>query len=454
MMNIEKLIKQLGTDKCITDTKELTIYKTDKSYEPGILPKCVIIAEDDNDIKTVLSYANKHKTSLTVRGAGSGKSGGAIPEVDGIVLSLEKYNKILELDLSNSCITVQPGVITDTIKEIASKEGLFYPPDPSSSDWCTIGGNVAENSGSSNALKYGVTGDYVLGLEGFFANGEPFKLGGKLYKDVAGYDLKKLLIGSEGTLAIITKIILKLIPKPKVSQSLWCCFDSFTDACESLQSIARSALQPAAAEFLEKACINAVEKVHNKAFTFNQGNAFVLFRFDGQSQTELDSMVMSVKDTINKIKNAKLFTGDDADYWFVRRSSSEALENAFAHKTSEDITVPPAMIAEYLAAIKTLDTSGEITLVGYGHLGDGNIHTNILMQESNPERWKEIKQEWVEKVLALCISMGGTLTGEHGIGVTKKAYMGMYFSDSEIEIMKQIKKVFDPNAILNPSKLF
>ncbi|MAH81429.1 MAG: hypothetical protein CMP39_07155 [Rickettsiales bacterium] len=452
-MTIDKLIKQLGKEKCSQLSSTLADYKTDKSYEEGVVPALLVIAQSAIDIKIVLDFANKYKIPLTVRGAGSGKSGGAIPEKGGILLSLEKLDQILDLDLNNSCITVEPGVITDTIKDAAKQVGLFYPPDPSSSDWCTIGGNIAENSGSSNALKYGVTGDYVLGLEGFFANGEPFKLGGKLYKDVAGYDLKKLLVGSEGTLAIITKIILKLIPQPKVSESIWCCFDTMSDACDYLQRIARSSLRPAAAEFLEKACVDAVEKIHQKTYPFNTGNAVVLCRFDAQSSTELNDMLNIAKDEISHFENTSVFTGNEEDYWFVRRATSKALEQAYGHKTSEDVTVPPAEIATYLAAIKTLDPTSEITFVGYGHLGDGNIHTNILMHQPNPKRWKEIKQEWVKKVLELCISMGGTLTGEHGIGVTKKEYMPMYFSESEIKIMKQIKAVFDPNNILNPSKV-
>ncbi len=451
---IKNFIDRLGSNKCIVDQVQLKNFKTDKSYEQGVVPTLVVFPESDEDVKLVLELANQYRIPVTSRGAGSGKSGGAVPEHNGIILSFEKMNKILECDKENACMVVQPGVITDTIKEEAEAVDLFYPPNPSSSNWCTIGGNVAENAGSSNALKYGVTGDYVLGLEGFFANGTPFKLGGKLYKDVAGYDLKRLIVGSEGTLVVVTKIILKLIPKPKFSQSLWCCFESLQDGCDFLQNIARSSYRPAAAEFVEKSCIDAVERVHKKKFEFNQGQAMVLLTCDAQDNLELSAIIETVSKTALSFNRAKVFSGQDDLYWFARRAVSEALETVFSHKISEDITVPPSKISEFLLAVKKAHNSDDITIIGYGHLGDGNIHTNILMKEKDDKKWKTLKPILVRQILKLCVDMGGTLTGEHGIGLTKKEYMNLYFSNHEIEIMKQIKAVFDPNHILNPSKLF
>ena len=447
----DHLITILGQKKCLTTN--LAAYKTDKSYEKGCLPTLVVCAETDHDVKQVLDYANSHNVPITTRGAGSGKSGGAIPEVDGLVLSLEKMNQVIDVDINNQCITVEPGVITDKIKLIANENGLFYPPDPSSSDWCTIGGNIAANSGSSNALKYGVTGDYVLGLEGFFGNGEQFKLGGKNIKDVAGYDLKRLIVGSEGTLAIVTKIMLKLIPKPQAQKSLWCTLDSIQDACRFLQTISRSAIRPAAVEFLEKACVNAVEKYLDQTYDFNQGQAIVLIRLDGDSTEQLEIYESAIKSHLNRFKNTSIFSGDDDTYWNIRRSTSEALGFVYAHKTSEDITVPPATIASFLTQAKHIASGTSFTIIGYGHLGDGNIHTNVLNNSLSDLDWENKKHPIIDQLMDLCIQMGGTLTGEHGIGLTKKKYMKDYFSKSELNIMKEIKRIFDPNHILNPSKL-
>lgn len=451
---IKDLKSQLGTKKCVLDPLVLEQYKTDKSYEKGYLPQCVVYAENKLDIQIVLKLVNIHKCPLTIRAAGSGKSGGAVPEKDGIVLSLEKLNQILEIDKDNACIIVEPGVVTDRINEATEAFNLFYPPNPSSSHWCTIGGNIAENAGSSNAFKYGVTGDYVLGLEGVWANGESFCYGGKLYKDVAGYDLKRLIIGSEGTLAIVTKIILKLIPKPKATQSIWCCFHSFEQAYECLQVIARSHFKPVAAEFLDKQCLEAVEKVNQKKYKFNQGNAFVLFKCDAMTDNACNQLINNIKDHVKTYNQAKYFVGEDDLYWSVRHAISESLEHEFRHKISEDITVPPAQIGPYLNTVKKMAEDSEVTILGYGHLGDGNIHTNILNHSFSDKQWLEEKSKWVKKVIKVALEFGGTLTGEHGVGLTKKEYMPLYFKHHDIKIMKQIKSIVDPNSILNPSKIF
>ena len=414
----------------------------------------MITAEKDDDIKILLDYTNTHKIPITVRGAGSGKSGGAIPENDGIALSLEAYNNILEVDPDNHCMVVQPGVIVDTIKAAADKHQLFYPPDPSSSDWCTIGGNVAENAGGAAAIGYGVTGDYVLGLEGFFGNGTPFKFGGKCVKDVAGYDMKKLLVGSEGTLAIITQITLKLIPKPDHQTSIWATFNTLEDGAQFIQSLRHNALRITAAEFMEKACINAVENQDNNHIPFNTGNAAVLCRFESPTQAGVDAGLSTLKKQVSQIAGATLYHGDDARYWQVRHAISESLESQYKHKVSEDITVPPGQIIAYLTRVKALKHSDNIQIIAYGHLGDGNIHTNIVNNSLSDAQWQDKQEHWIKTVMSIALELGGTLTGEHGIGLSKKAYMPLSFSEAELSILKQIKAVCDPNHILNPSKLF
>ncbi len=435
------------------ENSELEAHMGDKSYQAPIKPKCVIKARDDKDILTVLKYANEHQHPITIRGAGSGKSGGAIPEPEGIALSLEGYNKILECDIQNSCMVVQPGVIVDDIKAMAKSHGLFYPPDPSSSDWCTIGGCVAENAGGAAAIKYGVTGDYIMGLEGYFANGTAFKLGGKCHKDVAGYDLKRLLIGSEGTLAIITKIILKLIPMPKQIASFWCGFNTMIEASDFLLTMRQSGIQFSAAEFLQKKCLEAVESYRGESLSINKGEAFVLLRVDADTITSIEHTTHYIKDTLTQYEKAYFETNQDDLYWEVRHQTSEAIAHYYAHKVSEDITVPPSKVPEYLNAMHHLQED-PITLIGYGHLGDGNIHSNIVSNAFTKEEWESEKDKWINAIMTLCLSMGGTITGEHGVGLTKKKFLPRYFSPDEIQVMKQIKEILDPNNILNPSKMF
>ncbi len=446
------LKKSLGEAKVRIDNQTCQDHAGDKSYLPPVVPQCVVIPETNADIKTVLEFANTYRIPVTVRGGGSGKSGGAIPEKGGIALSMEKFNAILETDKLNRCIVVQPGVILDDVIQAATEQGLFYPIKTSSSHWCTIGGNIAANAGAASAIKYGVTGDYVMGLEGFFGNGDFFQVGGKCHKDVAGYDIKKLLVGSEGTLAIITKITLKLIPKPAYQQSLWCSFPAFNLAIESLSACLQSAIHFSAAEFLEKACVDAFEKVHGIETQCNTGEAFVLLTIESDSEAGLNLKEAEVANIITARKGT-VQQGQEEMYWRIRRGTSEALENAYAHKVSEDITVPPAEIPRFLAEAKRIQESSVFKIVGYGHLGDGNIHTNILNQCLSQADWNDQHHAIVDQVMALCLSCGGTLSGEHGVGLSKKKYMTQAFTPEMLTLMKQLKACFDPQGILNPSKI-
>ncbi|MBI60164.1 glycolate oxidase subunit GlcD [bacterium] len=435
--------------KVYLDSTTLETYSKDKSYSESVLPAMVIIPECETDIEYILLYANKNNQPITVRGGGSGKSGGAIPEVNGIVISFEKMNQISMVDRANRCIMVQPGAILDDIKEAVSNVGLWYPVDPSSSDWCTIGGNLAENAGGANAIKYGVTGNYVLGISGYFGNGKPFSFGGKCHKDVAGYDLKSLLIGSEGTLGIITNITLKLIPKPQFNQSFWCTFDTIEIACNCLQTVLSSSYHLSAAEFIQPSCLDAVESYLNKRIPLKA--PALLCRYDSDSQIGIDDFFKFLQSVCNDL-NGNCEVRDEALYWEVRRSISEALGHYYKHKYSEDITVPLAQVPVFLNHVKSFEVPGTC-IVCYGHLGDGNIHTNIL-NESLPEtEWLVTKETIIRNIMSYTVASGGTLTGEHGIGLTKKAYMPLYFSEHELAIFKGIKQVCDPNTILNPSKL-
>ena len=450
IMNLDQLKDSL-VGSVYNDSEFLSHYSADKSYLDPVLPSLVIVPECEADIEYVLAYANANNQPITVRGGGSGKSGGAIPEPNGIVISFEKMTAISTVDIANRCVVVQPGAILDDIKHAVEEQGLWYPIDPSSSDWCTIGGNVAENAGGANALKYGVTGDYILAVSGFFGNGNPFSFGRKCHKDVAGYDIKSLLIGSEGTLGIITSITLKLIPKPRFSQSFWCSFSSLQAICQFFQTLSVSSYQLSAAECIQPACLAAVASYLDEDISFLNGPA-LLCRYESDSQEGLDQFRDALLEQCDVFDASCHMESDDL-YWLVRRSISDALGDRYRHKFSEDITVPSGVVKDYLNYIPTLAIKGTV-IVCYGHLGDGNIHTNILNESLSEEDWVVAKRTMIDQIMAYAVELGGTLTGEHGIGLTKKDYMDSYFSEYELAILKGVKRLFDPNTILNPSKLF
>jgi glycolate oxidase len=414
-------------------------YKTKKTQKP----LCVIKVTTAAEVQTLLKLANHYKIPITTRGAGTGKAGGAIPDQNSIVLSMENMTQIIDVDIINRTVTVEPGVILINLKNEVQKQGLWYPVDPASLNTCTIGGNVACNAGGPSALKYGVTGDYVLGLQGIYGNGTPFQFGGKLYKDVAGYDMKRLLIGSEGTLGVITTITLKLLPLPKQERLVWYSFDSLDDGLNCLSTLLQNNNRPSAAEFMPRLCIKAIEKYHNTTVPFSDAPAHLLVAFDTEAGPDIDITPAFTATTKE----------DQEMLWSIRRDISPALSHISHGKFSEDITVPISKVAELIRGLQRLsDQSGYICL-GYGHLGDGNVHVNVLNTKKNNTQWEKDKPKLAEKIIKLGIKLGGTLSGEHGIGLTKKVYMPLYFTDTDISIMKGIKKLCDPNRILNPSKI-
>jgi glycolate oxidase subunit GlcD len=391
-----------------------------------------------------VKLANKYLMPLITRGTGTGKAGGAIPDKNGVVVSLERMNRILNIDPINRTITVEPGVILSDLQEAIGKEGLWYPVDPASADWCTIGGNVACNAGGPRALKYGVTGDYVLGLKGVYGDGTFFQLGGKLLKDVAGYDLKRLLIGSEGTLGIITSITLKLLPPPPPEQVIWCGFDCISDGIDFLIAVLSQNIQPTAAEFMPGVCLKAVESYQKTVFPFSHHAAHLLLVLDARYQLDY-----SILPSCHRVQ----FDNPEA-LWAIRRDISESLTHVSISKCSEDITVPVSQLPALMRGLQRLTDQSDYVCLGYGHLGDGNVHVNVLNTDQPIEKWQIDQPYLVERIIKLGISLGGTLSGEHGIGLTKKPYMPLYFSERDITIMKGIKAQFDPNHILNPSKVF
>lgn len=435
----------------ITDAHQLAAVQTDKSYLTGCCPAVLVLPSCPEDVPICLQFAREHSMPVTVQGARSGKSGGAIPLTGGMALSFENMTAIIDIDVANRCVVLEPGVVVDTLKTAVAAQGLWYPPDPASSDWCTIGGTVAENAGGPNALAYGVTGDYILGVSGYLMTGEPFSFGGKCHKNVSGYNMTALLVGSEGTLGVITKIIVKLRPKPAYQSSCVCVCQSTEQACTLLQTLSTAAIPVTAAEFLDPRCLAASARYLGVTVPEPLGPT-VLFRFVAETQAGLDRIAAAITTTA-QAQQARCQQTHAALYWRCRQATSEALASQYQAKFSEDITVPPAKIAAFLKAIAALE-SEHIHLLGYGHLGDGNIHTNILNVACPMSQWPTEKGRLCDAIMAIALELGGTLSGEHGIGLTKKKYMSHCFSATEIRLMKAIKKSFDPQGLLNPDKLF
>jgi glycolate oxidase len=366
-------------------------------------------------------------------------------------------NRIIEIDTSNLMAVVQPGVIVQTLHEEAEKQDLMYPPDPASRGSCTIGGNLAECAGGVRAMKYGVTKDYVLGVEAVLPDGEVIRTGGKLLKNVTGYNLTQLLIGSEGTLAVITEIIVKLIPRPHFRRTLLAPFNSLTEAAAALNAIFMKHIMPAAVEFMERDAIQSVERMLGISFPYSGAEALLLIELDGNDiemmgrEAEQAGMVL-----MDGGATDVLFAETDAkqnDMWEMRRSLGEAVKKISAYK-EEDTVVPRAALPELMKVLKAISKQHGFTTICYGHAGDGNIHANIVKGEMGDEKWRNELPTLIGDIFHAVVGMGGMISGEHGIGYTQKIYLPLALSKREIELMKAIKKVFDPKGILNPKKIF
>lgn len=454
---IQTLEAALPSGRVVSDDATYAPYSKDYSSVTPVIPTVVVKPKNHKEVGIVLAIANQTNTPVTPRGTGTGKSGGSIPVQKGIVMSMEAFDNIIEIDTANRMAVVEPGAICQHINNAAQKEGLMFPVEPSSAHMCTIGGMVAENAGGLKAIKYGVTGNYVVGLSGFYASGEPFEWGGKLVKNVAGYDLISLIVGSEGTLVVITKIILKLVPNPKHDIVVWASFDNLITAAKTLEKFHQTGITPAAAELMDKACIKAYETAHNVQVDASDKEGHVLFQLDGNHKRILEEEANQIKKYVesNGATSVKIATEKSEKELMItiRMGISEALTAVCTHKESVDITVPTAKMADYMTYLTKLNTETEYTILGYGHLGDGNFHVNILNTTQPEDVWlndlKKIEEDLIKKAL----SMGGTLTGEHGIGLSKKQYMPLQFSSKDSQVFQKIKYVFDPNNGLNPETL-
>lgn len=454
---ITKLQKICGEENVLMDKDTLKLFSEDETEDLSFPPEAVIKPLNSKQISEVLKLANEYKIPVTPRGGGTGLSGGALSVFGGICLSMEKFNKILEIDEKNFQAVVEPGVITQVFQESVEKLGLFYPPDPASRGSCFLGGNLAECSGGPRAVKYGVTKDYVLGLEAVLPTGEMIKTGGRVLKNVTGYNLTQLIIGSEGTLAVITKIIFRLIPLPEYKKVILAAFNSFGDATDAVAKIFQNGITPSAIEFMEKAAVKAAEEKLNKKFPNGEAEAQLFIEVDGNYPESLDKDIEKIAEVINEFNPLDILLAEDRqkveDIWELRRGIGEAVKSISAYK-EEDTVVPRANMTKLVSGVKEISAKYGITTICYGHSGDGNIHVNILKDKLDNETWEKILDKAIREIFELTVSLGGTISGEHGIGYSQKSYLNIALSKEELDLMKKIKNTFDPNNILNPGKIF
>jgi len=451
---ISKLAKIVGQDNISTSQEDLVCYSYD-AVNKKFLPDAVIFPADSGEISAVLKLANKEQFPVIPRGAGTGFSGGTLPIWGGVVLVTSRLNQIIEIDTDNLTAVVEPGVVCGEFQKEVEKEGLYYPPDPASLAFSTLGGNVAECAGGPHALKYGVTRDYVTGLEVVLPTGEIFTTGVKTMKGVVGYDLTRLIVGSEGTLAIVTRIYLRLIPKPETTLTIMAIFKNIEAATRTVASIIKGKIVPSKLEFMDQESIKCVETYHNLNLP-SDTKALLLIELDGDLITvkrQADSVEDICKEEgafrVDRARNSQ----EAESLWEVRQAISPSLAQLNPTKINEDIVVPRSKIPYIINQIEKIKNNYQLQIVSFGHAGDGNIHVNIMIDDKIP-REKEKADKATKEIFQEVLEAGGTLSGEHGIGITKASYLAMELPEKEIELMKKIKRVFDPNEILNPGKIF
>jgi glycolate oxidase len=454
----------IGLAHVIVDPEVKQEYGHDRTEDFFFMPALVLKPGNTLEVSEILKICNAYKIPVTPRGAGTGLSGGAIPTHQGIVVSMERFNKILSIDTLNLQATVEPGVITEVFQNAVKEKGLFYPPDPASKGSCFLGGNLANNSGGPKAVKYGVTRDYVLNLEVVLPTGEVIWTAANVLKNSTGYNLTQLMCGSEGTLGIITKIVFKLRGYPQKNVLMMIPFVTHEEACKAIAAIFVAGVTPSGMEFFEreaadKACIYCT-KVLNSPITTNlpEGmDAFLLCELDGNDDEVLMRDAERVMAVAEKFQSGEILFADSTaqkdELWKLRKNISPALHWYCLNK-SDDVVVPRGNMPKLIAGIKEIGRRFKFNTVCFGHLGDGNLHVNILKEDIDDAYWNKEVDEGIAEIFKLTVSLGGTLSGEHGIGLAKRPYLPIAVGATNIELMKGIKKVFDPNGIMNPGKIF
>ncbi|WP_439506935.1 FAD-binding oxidoreductase [Sediminibacterium sp.] len=449
----------VGPNQLIVDGTELTQYGHDETEKLVFIPEIVLKPADSFQIAEILKICNQHYIPVTPRGAGTGLSGGALPHLGGVLLSTEKLNKIISIDERNLQVITEPGVITEVLQDAVKEKGLFYPPDPSSKGSCFIGGNIAENSGGPRAVKYGVVKDYVLNLEVVLPSGEIMWTGANVLKNATGYNLTQLIVGSEGTLCIVTKIVLKIIPHPKFDLLMLVPFGSLENAGAAVSAIFRAGFAPSALELIEINALKIVSKmVDSSAVPVNDSiEGHLIIEVDGNNMDVLMQEMESIAELMNLYEAGDILFADDAqqkaELWKLRRRAAEAVKLE-GYTIEEDTVVPRAELPALIKGVKEMGIQYGFKVVCYGHAGDGNLHIRINHPTIKNSHGNPEMTEILKSLFRLVKSLGGTISAEHGIGLIQKPYMETVFSKTAIQLMRDIKKAFDPNNILNAGKIF
>lgn len=447
----------LFENNIVTEASLKAPYGKDHTEDFFFEPTLVLIPQTIEDISKIMAYCHEHYIPVVPRGAGTGLSGGCLPIKKGIVLSLEKFNKILNIDTVNFQAIVEPGVINEHLQNEVQLRNLFYPPDPASKGSCTLGGNVAHSSGGPRCVKYGTTRDYVLNLEVVLPTGEIIQTGANVLKNSTGYNLTQLMVGSEGTLGIITKITLKLLPFPSYNTLLLAAFDSALAACQCVPAILNAGIIPSALEFMDKRGVELSTNAHQIAFDCNQGNAYLLIEVDAFSDDQLMPQCEKIYEVLENHGVKNILLAEDAatkeKFWKIRRSIGEVVKKLSTYK-EEDTVVTRGNLPQLYDYISYLSKTYGFDCICYGHAGDGNLHVNILKLNTTEEQWDIELPKAIRLLFEKCKELGGTISGEHGIGMVQKPFLDVVFQPIQFDLMRGIKRTFDPHYILNPDKIF
>ena len=452
-------LREIVGDKYVfTDIEILENNSHDYTEDLHFNPEVVVKPRTAKEISSILIFCNRENIPATPRGAGTGLSGGALPVFGGIVVSMERINSILLIDERNLQATVEPGVINQVFQEAVKEKGLFYPPDPASKGSCFLGGNLAECAGGPKAVKYGVTKDYVLNCEVVLPTGEIIWTGANVLKNSTGYNITQLMIGSEGTLGIITKIVFRLIPLPTEDLLMLVPFKDANKACEAVSAIFRAGLTPSALEFMERDCIEFVMRHADVKIPLKDDiQAHLLIEVDGMDKEALFKDCEKISAILEQYDCEEVMFAESsqqkAELWKARRSAGEAVKSHSIYK-EEDTVVPRAELSNLLTGVKKIGAKYGFRSVCYGHAGDGNLHVNIIKEEISDEDWNTKVPMGIREIFELCVSLGGTISGEHGIGYVQKSFLNIAFDENLLKLMKGIKTLFDPKGIMNPGKIF
>jgi glycolate oxidase len=457
--HLEAFRQIVGDQYVLADEESLVNYAHDETEDLHFPPEVVLKPNTTEQLSKIMQLCQQEGLPVTPRGGGTGLSGGALAQYGGVLISMERFNRILDIDERNLQVTTEPGVITEMLQDAVKEKGLFYPPDPSSRGTCFIGGNIAENSGGPKAVKYGVVKDYVLNLEMVLPSGQVIWTGANVLKNSTGYNLTQLVVGSEGTLGIVTKIVLRLIPLPKFNLLMLVPFRSAENACAAVSAIFRAGFTPSAMEFMERDALDWVTRFVDSSTIRIEDDvqAHLLIEVDGNYQEVLMQEMEGIAGVVEGFEAGEILFAEDhqqkEELWKLRRRVAEAVKANSVYK-EEDTVVPRAELPVLLKGVKDIGQKYGFHSVCYGHAGDGNLHVNIIRGTLSEEQWNGTLKEGIREIFQLVKQLGGTISGEHGIGLVQKDYMDIIFDNTSMQLMRQIKQVFDPSNILNRGKIF